>query len=64
MIGTVICSSVGIGTLDRSDNAKKGALFGALAGAANSIEDVKPGPCRIMDRGIANRGYHLLNDTF
>ena len=63
VIGTVIGSAAGIGTHNRSDNAKKGAVFGALAGTADSTEDKKLGPRRIMDRCIANRGYDLLNKT-
>ena len=63
VIDTVIGSAAGIGTVNRSDNAKKGAVFGGLAGTADSTENIKLGPRRIMDRCIANRGYDLLNNT-
>jgi hypothetical protein len=63
VIGTVIGSAAGIGTLNRSDNAKKGVVFGALVGTADSTEDIKLGPRRIMDRCIANRRYDLLKNT-
>ena len=63
VISTVIGSAAGFGTANRSDNAKKGAVFGALAGTTDSTEDLKLGPRRIMDRCIPNRGYDLLNNT-
>ena len=63
LIGAAIGNASGIGSETRKDSTKQGAVFGALAGVAESDEDVKLGPCRIMDRCIANRGYALLNDT-
>jgi uncharacterized protein YcfJ len=62
LIGATIGNASGIG-YTRKDSTKQGAVFGALAGAAESGEDVKLGPRRIMDRCMANRGYDLLNDT-
>jgi len=63
LIGAAISNASGIGSETRKDSTKQGAVFGALAGVAESDEDVKLGPRRIMDRCIANRGYALLNDT-
>ena len=63
LIGAAIGNASGIGSETRKDSTKQGAVFGALAGVAESDEDVKLGPRRIMDRCIANRGYALLNDT-
>ena len=59
LIGATIGNASGIGSDTRKDSTKQGAL----AGAAESGEDVKLGPRRIMDRCMANRGYDLLNDT-
>ena len=63
VISTVIGSAAGFGTANSSDNALKGAVFGALAGTTDSTEHIKLGPRRIMDRCIANRGYDLSNNT-
>ena len=63
LIGATIGNASDIGSDTRKDSTKQGAVFGALAGAAESGEDVKLGPRRIMDRCMANRGYDLLNDT-
>ena len=63
MIGATIGNLSGIGSDTRKDSTKQGAVFGALAGAAESGEDVKLGPRRIMDLCMTNRGYDLLNDT-
>ena len=63
LVGAAIGNVSALGTDSRKDSTKQGALLGALAGAAESGEDVKLGPRRIMDRCIANRGYVLLNDT-
>ena len=59
LIRATIGNASGIGSDTRKDSTKQGAL----AGAAESGEDVKLGPRRIMDRCMANRGYDLLNDT-
>lgn len=61
-IGATIGNASEIGSETRKDSTKQGAVFGALAGAVESGDDVKLGPRRIMDRCIANRGYDLLND--
>ena len=63
LIGAAIGNASGIGSETRKESTKQGAVFGAFAGVAESDEDVKLGPRRIMDRCIANRGYALLNDT-
>ena len=63
LVGAAIGSASGIGSETRKESTKQGAVFGAFASVAESDEDVKLGPRRIMDRCIANRGYALLNDT-
>ncbi|MBT5679421.1 MAG: glycine zipper family protein, partial [Marinovum sp.] len=50
LIRATIGNASGIGSDTRKDSTKQGAVFGALAGAAESGEDVKLGPRRIMDR--------------